>query len=123
MKFKVGDKVRTNYCSQYRDPEREHTVTEIKGSNIHYKGGFDIARSLELVSRKRGRPRKGKTVKFVVIYDEQDRDPVKEFTTKKALMTWLEEARENEDIIWDSIKVIPVSKIYKPEAKTKVKLV
>ncbi len=59
-----------------------------------------------------------KPVKFIVIYEESGDDPHKTFTSRKELMEWIKEAKEDEDIDFDTIQVYPAGKELRVEFKT-----
>ena len=59
---------------------------------------------------KVGKPKKTKPAKFVVIYDETDGDPAETFKSRTELNKWLKEAKDDENIVWNSIKVFEVKK-------------
>jgi len=121
MEFKVGDKVRIK-----SDDVSPLSSAYKKGDTAVYLGdgrfemytgtgqSVDDERSQERIFEKivRGRPSKPKTLKFVAIFDEEDGDPHKLFFTKKELNEWLTEAREDDNIVWNSIKVIEAKRVY-----------
>lgn len=72
--------------------------------------------------RKVGRPRKERSIKYVVTYDENDVDPVKHFTDRKEMIAWLKEAKEDESIDWDSIRIFDVVGERKPTASVNIRL-
>ncbi len=131
MKFKVGNKVRITKEVNEDDSKygmAKGTILTIKEVDEVTEGvycketGDRVAWSdqIELVS-KRGRPCKTKKIKFIVQYDLEDGDPVKEFYSRPELMKWLQENQDS-DVIWDSIKVYPVDKVWKPKANIKISL-
>ena len=132
MTFKVGDRVKDiSY-------ECEGVVTNLTGHNgestllrIKRDDGIDgspqkigkwACNPKNLVLIKSGRPVKVKPVVYVVIYDEVDRDPTKIFTSKKDLTSWLKEAKEDSDVVWDSIRIFEVSKELRAKVHSKISL-
>ena len=126
MKFKKGEKVKVIKCvvgnSNHEGEIGVITRRGCSSKDCHYhvkvKGYGECC--AKQVRGTRGRPKKEKPVKYIAIYDENDADPVKEFTSKKELKVWLLEAQENEDIDFDSIKAYPVGPRLKIEFKKSV---
>lgn len=119
MDFKLREKVRD---LQFKGREGEISeIFEQDGETCYWfltdDGGryWQSKNKLELIKSRRGRPSKPKPIKFIALYEEVDKDPYKEFTSKKKLLEWLKEAQEDEDIVFDSIVVYPVGKPMKVE--------
>ncbi len=128
MKFKVGDKVIGTKGAYSGQCGIKGTIVGITGDNIPYKVQYDNGvrtyegkEDIKLI--KKGRITKAKPVKFVAIYDENNEDPAKTFTSKKELNTWLTEVRDNDDIVWNSIKVFEVKKEYEVETGFRLKAI
>lgn len=102
--------------------EKGHDLGNCGAPNVKYGYGYWCHRSSVEIIGKRGRPAKEKPVQYVVFYDENDHDPMKTFTERQALVAWLKEAREDEDIDFGSIRVFEVKKELKVTLKTRVNL-
>ncbi len=135
MKYKVGDKIKVkkshhgecdNNCAvSISDMIAIDMVTISRVGSNYYEIKEDSHRWSDcMLARKvgKGRPKKEKPVKFIVIYDEIDGDPTKTFTSRKELMKWVKEAREDKDVVFGSIKIYPVGKEMKVEVKTNFRL-
>lgn len=133
MSFKVGDKVKIVKIDSIsaidkKDLGKQGVIIEKGVNNDHpYRVEFknketNIFNDDEMKKIGRGRPKKEKLVKYIAIYNETDGDPAKKFFTLKELKTWIKEAKENENIIFDSIEVYPVSERLEVELKTSVSL-
>ena len=118
MKYKVGDRVKVikvddgpgSWYAKYIG--KTATITKVnvdayvldlpnKEGNQTSEGWFNEELSFA------GKPL---PIKFVVAYDEHDFDPAKLFTSRKELDDWLREARDNENIVWASLRVFEVKK-------------
>jgi hypothetical protein len=64
---------------------------------------------------------KGMKVMFIVIYDRVDRDPTEKFYSRKELDEWLELARNDKDVVYDSIEIYEVGKQYNVKVTYKLK--
>ena len=131
MSFKIGDRVKTNFgtgkiIAGAKDemPGVEHD-NNMGGHNCRGKGKdrhcFWVYRK-DIKKISRGRPKKEKQVKYVAIYDENDVDPIKKFTSRKELIDWIKEAQDDEKIDFDSIEVYPVGPRLEVEIKRSVVL-
>ncbi len=120
MNFKAGDKIKaTKNCS---GAEAGKTyVARINESGRPTIVNCSCGSGWELVTR-RGRPRKEKPIKFIVKYDIRSGDPLEEFTSKAELNKWLEEARDNENIIFNSIKVYGIKEEYEVKLNFSLKV-
>ena len=118
MKFKVGDKVRVIEDNiGGTENGKIGVLSKIDNDTPRYRVDGIWCFKIELVSK--GEVAK---VQFVVIYDEEDGDPNEEFYSRKELMTWLKEAQDNEEIIWESIRIYHIDKVMKPKANIKISL-
>lgn len=132
-KFKVGDRIKYGEAKRTEgtvvSPERFENATgfSLGKGQVGAKWDSDgkvwwmMEKDCVLIKGKRSRPAKSKTVKFIAIYDEEDGDPHKKFTSKKEVLEWYKEAQEDEDIIFDSIEVYPVGKPMKVEVSFRLK--
>jgi len=123
MKYKEGDKVKVieNNSGLGVYDKYIGQVGKVTGVIKHITYPYDVLfgdgkesdwKEEELSVVTRGRPSKPKPVKFIAIYDEEDGDPTKKFVSKTALNKWLKEAREDDDIVFESIEVYEVKDVY-----------
>jgi len=138
-KFKVGDRVEIlgdkAHAGHWFSPGSKGTILKRSGTYSYevqpegftsrLKSRFVSAGDLKLID-KRGRLSKPKLVKYIAKYEEEGRDPYKEFTSKKELNEWLRVQQltldgANENIIFDSIVVYPVGKPMKVEQSFRLK--
>lgn len=128
MKFKAGDRVKVKDTSSPWKGETGVVFDDNYGKEFPYEvrfaenGDWQLFGEGDLEKTGRGRPTKEKPVKYIAIYDENDVDPVKKFTSKKELTEWIKEAQDDEDIDFDSIEVFEVNKELEIEVKTRVSL-
>ena len=135
MEFKVGDKVKVvrniyvgpppvdrtgwvGYICEIRDGEEYpyqlgKTPSGGRLKNVWFKDG-----ELKLLNRGS----KAREFKFIAVYEENNVDPIKEFFTKKEAQAWVEEAKEDVSIDFESIIIYPVGTPLFPVVKTKVSL-
>jgi ribosomal protein L21E len=117
-KFKVGDKVRIIECSFTNSDIHEGktgTIVHIFKSGAYevdygIEGDNCVANRVELI--KNGKKVKELPVQFVVTFDENGRDPVAVFTSKKEMKKWLTKAKDNSEIVFGSIRIFEVKKEY-----------
>ena len=125
MSFKAGDKVKIKEACSGTVAGEICTLREAESMagerNLWAKGKDSLGKGCKHPEywKKVG---KEKPVRFVVFYDEIDRDPAEKFTSRKELVAWIKEAKENKDIIFDSIEVYPVGERLEVEIKTNVSL-
>ncbi len=131
--LKTGDRVKVSK-DVFTYPGEEGVIVSLNVYSDKYKCSFDCLidlghikepydeEQLTLVKLKAGCPVKAKKIKFIAQYDLVDGNPVKEFYSRPELMKWLEEAKKNEEIVWESIKIYPVDKVWKPKANIKISL-
>ena len=130
-KFKVGDRVKIRVDCSGCITDEVYTLMRgyVSGGN-KYKlvarggkiegNGCGCHCQHNWIKFSRGRPRKEKQVKYIAIYEENNVDPVKKFTSRKELIDWIKEAKEDEDIDFDSIEVFEVNKRLEVKVKTRV---
>jgi len=125
MSFKAGDKVKIKISCSGTVAGEICTLREAESMtgerNLWAKGKDSLGKGCKHPEywKKVG---KEKPVKFIAIYDETGRDPAEKFTSRKELVAWIKEAKEDEDIIFDSIEVYPVGKRLEVEMKVNVSL-
>ena len=121
MKFKVGDQVKVKKCTS-DDCEcnrKKGVISEVKqGVEYPYVIAFENDYepihdnkydTSELILIKREK------VQYVAIFDENDRDPAKTFSSLLSLRKWLLSTLFNSDIKYGSIRVFEVKNEYYPK--------
>jgi hypothetical protein len=117
MKYKVGDKVKVVKIDEDNSWYEKYigktaTITNISSERYtldlpdkygNYISENWLEKEVEFVG-------KALPIKFVVVYDENDVDPAKLFASRTELDEWLKEARDNENIVWASLRIFEVNK-------------
>lgn len=139
MKYKVGNRVKAiggrpkghcgiirkingnEYTVEFDNWHNGHSGTT-NGLNIKNSSGWCLLEEEIKLLHKGSKAIKAKPTLYVVIYDEVNKDPAETFSSKAELNKWLKEAKENRDIVWNSIKVYEVKKEFTVKAMTSFRL-
>lgn len=124
MKFKVGDKVRSRQLGQeytgeirkigsttvevFREDRDGIWDCKIVGDRVATAYGMWDGKSFLELLEEEGK-KTHKPTKFVVFYEVNKVDPMKEFSDKKDLLKWLSEASKDTRIDFQSIKVFEIA--------------
>ena len=126
-KFKVGDRVKisennTNDSKIYNG--REGVLMQIDNSRIPYEVKFDggnVVWVTEVTEIGEVKPYIPKAPTHLVIWDEEDRDPCKLFTSEDEAKNFLKELSENSEVIKESILLVEIKSVKKVKIQKSLK--
>lgn len=119
--FKIGDRVKAMVDNHMGEVKKGTILTVTYVADNFFAGDSKFG-GLAMCDYCLVKDFKESPVQYIAIYDLVDRDPTKTFTSKKELNKWLKEAKNDKDVIFDSIKIFEVKKQYSVQTTFRLKL-